>query len=97
MPPPTKVKVNLHVDTRRTTHLNIGDDVEFVSSQDCTIYFTDPAVFGTPELDLSANQPSLLTIQAEGATQYCVLEPASRRQATAMISVTSSPNDIVVP
>lgn len=95
MPAPTKVKVNLRVDSRHTTHLNIGDDVEFVSAQDCTLSFTDSAVFGTSEVNLTANDPVVLTVGAEGATQFTALAPQSK--APPILQSRTSPNDIIVP
>ena len=92
----TTVRVNVRVESRHRKHLNIGDELEFVSTQDCALYFTNGDVFGITELELTANEPVVLTVAAEGTTQYTALEPATAGSPTALRSLTS-PNDIVVP
>jgi hypothetical protein len=94
--PATKLKVNVNAQQREYEHLNIGDDVELVANGDCTLYFTDKAVFGMSEITLTKNQTKTLTVKGNGATSLAAFQPATRTLAVGG-RTRSQPTDIIVP
>ena len=88
-----KIKIKLTVTSRNSTHLDVGDEVEFSADEDCTVYFSDETVFGVPSLELTANQSDSLTVVEEGSTALSAFTPSTRERAKAL----SDPNDIIVP
>lgn len=94
----TKVKVNVNAKQREYEHLNIGDEVELVANEDCTLYFTDKAVFGISEIKLTKNQPTPLKVKGNGATSLSAFQPAVRVTTPTLAGPTRiGPTDIIVP
>ena len=85
------LNVNVNPSSRDTTHLAKGKTVQFHTTVDCRVHFTNPAVFNQVYVDLTAGKPQTLTVQADGSTAWTALTPPSAKAGA------GNPNEIVVP
>ena len=86
------IHVNLVVDDRDAKHQSPQGNVVFHAPKDCTVYFTDSAVFNMDSIDVQAGQPKTVTAVKNGSTTWSALTHAKSGKAGA-----GSPNEIVVP
>jgi hypothetical protein len=90
--------VNVNPNQRDAYHLGKGKTVQFHTTTDCRLYFTNAAVFNQLYVDLTTGQPQTLTVQNDGATAWAALSPPSLTSTSkAMPMVMGNPNEIVVP
>jgi hypothetical protein len=97
--------VHLNPDKRNTKHMKAGQTVEFHTTQDCRLRFTNPAIFNKDYLDLTTGKPITLTIASEGETAWTAITPIPPSAQTAQKASggpgskdsVSNPNEIVVP
>ena len=88
--------VNVNPNPKDATHLAKGKTVQFHTTVDCRLHFTNPAVFNQMYVDLTKVKPQTLTVQNDGTTSWSALGPptlTSKAAARAM----GNPNEIVVP
>jgi hypothetical protein len=88
--------VNVNPNKRETSHLGKGKTVQFHTTADCRLYFTNVAVFNQPFVDLKTGKPQTLTVQNDGATAWAALSTTSLASKAAP-QVMGNPNEIVVP
>ncbi|HEX9120494.1 MAG TPA: hypothetical protein VF840_08140 [Terriglobales bacterium] len=86
--------VNVNPNNRDASHLGKGKTVEFHTTADCRLYFTNAAVFNQLYVDLTTGKPQTLTVQNDGATSWAALSPPTSK---APGRVMGNPNEIVVP
>jgi hypothetical protein len=91
------LNVNVNPNRRDTANLGKGKTVQFHTSADCRVYFTNAAVFNQLYLDLTAGNPQTLTVQNDGATAWAALSPTSLTSNKAAPLAMGNPNEIVVP
>ncbi|MGA1999973.1 MAG: hypothetical protein ABSG52_08265 [Terriglobales bacterium] len=88
--------VNVNPNQKDTTHLGKGKTVQFHTTADCRLHFTNPAVFNQMYVDLTTGKPQTLTVQNDGTTAWTALSPPSLTSKTPG-RVMGNPNEIVVP
>lgn len=88
--------VNVNPNPKDATHLGKGQTVQFHTTADCRLHFTNPAVFNLMYVDLTTGKPQTLTVQNDGSTSWAALSPPSRT-SKAPGKVMGNPNEIVVP
>lgn len=89
--------VNVNPNKREPSHLTKGQTVQFHTTADCRLYFTNAAVFNQQYADLTTGKPQPpLTVQNDGATAWVALSPPSLTSPTAARAM-GNPNEIVVP
>lgn len=86
--------VNVNPNNRDASHLGKGKTVEFHTTADCKLHFTNPVVFNLMYVDLTAGKPQTLTVQNDGSTSWAALaQPTSKAPGGPL----GNPNEIVVP
>ena len=90
------LEVNVNPNPKDSTHLGKGKTVQFHTTADCRLHFTNPAVFNQTYVDLTPRKPQTLTVQADGTTAWAALSPPLATSKTAGRAM-GNPNEIVVP
>ena len=88
--------VNVNPNLKDSTHLAKGKTVQFHTTADCKLYFTNPVVFNLMYVDLTAGKPQTLTVQNDGSTSWAALA-APTKGSKIPGKVMGNPNEIVVP
>ena len=88
--------VNVNPNPKDATHLAKGKTVQFHTTADCRLHFTNPAVFNLMYVDLTTRKPQTLTVQNDGSTSWAALGPPSATSKTKGLPM-GNPNEIVVP
>lgn len=85
--------VNVNPNNRDSLHLGKGNMVEFHTTADCKLYFTNASVFNMQSVDLTTGTPKKLTVQTDGATAWVALSQPTSKAPERL----GNPNEIVVP
>lgn len=88
---PKKITVTVSANKRDSQHLSRGDTVEFHATEECDLYFTNPAVFGDSVHLKPGNNP--VPVLGDGTTTWNALSGSKQKSSAGV----GNPNEIVVP